>query len=172
MNTTTDTKRIGAPLALLRDHIRRNALPALISGVGGFIAIGIMAGLTDALQLALLIAPFGSSCVLLFALPASPLARPRNVIGGHFLSALVGLIVLNTLGAGMLALAVGVGLAIAVMQFTGTLHPPAGANPIVVILTGASWSFLATPILAGAVFLCLTAWLYHRFVSRRPYPAA
>ncbi|MDF3605617.1 HPP family protein [Paracoccus sp. DMF-8] len=172
MNTTTDTTRAAAPLAAFKDHTLRNALPALISGVGGFIAIGIMAAVTDAMQLALLIAPFGSSCVLLFALPASLLARPRNVIGGHFLSALVGLIVLNTLGTGVLALAVGVGLAIAVMQFTATVHPPAGANPIVVILTGAGWSFLAMPILAGAVLLCLTACLYHRMVSRRPYPVA
>lgn len=174
MNTTTNTtaspKRVEAALVMLRRHTRRNALPALISGVGGLIGIGLLAGLTDTLQLLLLIAPFGSSCVLLFALPASPLARPLNVIGGHFLSALVGLIVLNTIGTGVLALAVGVGLAIAVMQFTATVHPPAGANPIVVILTGAGWSFLATPILAGAALLCLAAWLYHRLVSRRPYP--
>lgn len=175
MNTQTETAQ-SAPLkspslhAVLRDHVRRNALPALISGVGGFTAIGILAGLTDAMQLALLIAPFGASCVLLFALPGSPLARPRNVIGGHFLSALMGLIVLNTLGPGVLSCAIGVGLAIAVMQFTGTLHPPAGGDPLVVILTAAGWSFLAIPILAGTATLVTIAWAYHKTVSKQKYP--
>lgn len=171
MNTRTDTAQPASLAGMLRDHIRRNALPAMISGVGGFIAIGVLAGLTDALQLALLIAPFGASCVLLFALPASPLARPRNVIGGHFLSALMGLVVLNAMGPGVLSCAIGVGLAIAVMQFTETLHPPAGGNPLVVILTGAGWNFLALPILAGTAFLCAAAWTYHRYVSKRKYPA-
>lgn len=158
-------------LAGLWPYLRRKAPPALVSGLGGFLAIGALAGLGDTLGLALLIAPFGASCVLLFALPQSPLARPQNVIGGHVLSALVGLIVLNGLGAGALACAVGVGLAIAVMQLTGTLHPPAGGNPLVVIATGAGWGFVLLPILCGTVFLCLAAWLYHRILSHRPYPA-
>ncbi|GAA4165281.1 hypothetical protein GCM10023069_16420 [Shinella granuli] len=65
----------------------------------------------------------------------------------------------------------GVGLAIALMQFTDTLHPPAGGNPLVVILAGAGWSFLLLPIAAGTGALVLLAWLYHRFVSKRVYPA-
>ncbi|MBK4216700.1 HPP family protein [Paracoccus caeni] len=119
----------------------------------------------------LLIAPFGASCVLLFALPASPLARPRNVVGGHFLTALMGLLALTFIGDGVLAMGIGVGLGIAAMQFTETLHPPAGGNPLVVIMTGAGWSFLALPIIAGALILLLVAFIYHRFVSKRAWPA-
>lgn len=156
--------------AVIASYIRANGLPALVSGLGGAIAIFILASLTQTWEQALLIAPFGASCVLLFALPQSPLARPRNVIGGHFLSALVGLVVLVLFGQGVIAMAVGVGLAIAAMQFTGTLHPPAGGNPLVVIMTGAGWSFLALPILAGTVLLVALAFVYHRFVSRRTYP--
>ncbi|ABL69267.1 HPP family protein [Paracoccus denitrificans] len=118
----------------------------------------------------LLIAPFWASCVLLFALPQSPLARPRNVIGGHLLSALVGLLVLNLIGDSVLAMGVGVGLAIAVMQLTGTLHPPAGGDPLVVILSGAGWSFPGVPILAGTVTLVAAAIAYHRLISMRAYP--
>ncbi|MFB9791955.1 HPP family protein [Shinella granuli] len=152
-------------------HIRRSAIPALASGLGGAFAIWLLAVLTENLGQVLLIAPFGASCVLLFALPQSPLARPRNVIGGHLISALVGLLVLTFLGNGVVAMGLGVGLAIALMQFTDTLHPPAGGNPLVVILAGAGWSFLLLPIAAGTGALVLLAWLYHRFVSKRVYPA-
>jgi CBS-domain-containing membrane protein len=79
--------------------------------------------------LTLLVAPFGASCVLVVALPASPLARPRNVIGGHLIATGAGLCVFTLLGAGPLTLALGVGLAISAMLLTGTLHPPARANP-------------------------------------------
>ncbi|WJS83708.1 HPP family protein [Paracoccus sp. TOH] len=151
-------------------YARLNLLPALVSGLGGAVAICLLAGLAQSLEHALLIAPFGASCVLLFALPQSPLARPRNVIGGHFLSALVGLLVLNLVGDSVLAMGLGVGLAIAVMQLTGTVHPPAGGDPLVVILTGAGWSFLGLPILAGTVTLVLVALAYHRLVSTRAYP--
>ncbi len=139
--------------------------------IPGALAISLLAALTENLGQLLLIAPFGASCVLLFALPQSPLARPRNVIGGHLISALVGLLVLTVLGDGVVAMGLGVGLAIALMQFSGTLHPPAGGDPLVVILAGAGWPFLLLPIATGTASLVILAWLYHRFVSKRAYPA-
>lgn len=150
---------------------RKNLAPALISGLGGMLAILPLAELTVGFHYALLIAPFGASCVLLFALPQSPLARPRNVIGGHFLSSLVGLLMLHFVGSDVIEMAIGVGLAITVMQLTGTVHPPAGGDPLVVILAGAGWSFLAMPILVGTSALVVIALLYHRFLSKRAYPA-
>lgn len=144
---------------------------ALISGLGGTIAILPLVIMTVKFHYALLIAPFGASCVLLFALPQSPLARPRNVIGGHFVSSLVGLLMLHFIGDGIIEMALGVGIAIAAMQLTGTVHPPAGGDPLIVILIGAGWSFLAMPILAGTSTLVIIALLYHRFFSKRAYPA-
>lgn len=170
MSSGVDVIRPVSVAAALSLHIRRNAVPAVISGLGGALAIWLLAALTQNLGQLLLIAPFGASCVLLFALPQSPLARPRNVIGGHLISALVGLLVLTFLGHGVVAMGLGVGLAIALMQFSGTLHPPAGGDPLVVILAGAGWSFLLLPIAAGTCCLVLLAWLYHRFVSKRAYP--
>jgi len=164
MSSNTDVSRPHSLRDALLSHVRKNALPALVSGLGGAGAIWLLAVLADNLSQPLLIAPFGASCVLLFALPQSLLARPRNVIGGHVLSALVGLLVLTVVGDSVLAMAMGVGLAIALMQLTGTLHPPAGGDPLVVILTGASWSFLLQPILAGTTTLVLLAWIYHRLV--------
>lgn len=170
MSSNADASRPAPAVEVFVLRARKAALPALVSGLGGAGAIWLLAALTESLGQLLLIAPFGASCVLLFALPQSPLARPRNVIGGHAISALVGLLVLTFLGNGVLAMGIGVGLAIALMQFTGTLHPPAGGDPLVVILTGAGWSFLLQPILVGTAILVFLAWVYHRFVSRRAYP--
>lgn len=135
---------------------------AVLAGLGGFITILCLGSLTAYLDRLLLIAPFGASCVLVFGVPDSPLARPRNVIGGHLISTMVGLTVLTVLGSGPFALALGVGIAISTMMLTRTVHPPAGADPIVVILAGASWPFLVTPVLLGTVFIVLVARGYRR----------
>jgi hypothetical protein len=116
---------------------------SIVAGIGGFIAILALASARAELCANLLIAPFGASCVLVFAIPQSPLAQPRNVIGGHLISMAAGLSVFGLLGQTPLAFALGVGLAIAAMLLTGTVHPPAGADPIVVILASASWPFLS-----------------------------
>ncbi|MEI9996953.1 MAG: HPP family protein [Rhizomicrobium sp.] len=143
---------------------------AAVSGLGGFIVVFLLAQATASLHTVLLIAPFGASCVLVFALPHSPLAQPRNVIGGHLVSATVGVCVCALFGAVPWSFGLAVGLAIALMELTGTLHPPAGADPIVVILAKAGWMFLLSPVLAGAVLIVATAFAYHRVFSQRPYP--
>jgi CBS-domain-containing membrane protein len=144
--------------------------PAAFSGAGGFVTIYILAKLGVGLDTLLLVAPFGASSVLVFALPQSPLAQPTNVIGGHLISTLIGILFFAIMGAQPVSFALAVGLAIAAMQATDTLHPPAGADPIVVLAAGASWQFLLTPILAGTIVIVATAICYHRFVSRRRYP--
>lgn len=151
------------------DLSRQGLIEAGIAGLGGFITILMLAELTAHLGALLLIAPFGASCVLVFALPQSPLAQPRNVIGGHVVSTCVGLAVAALLGPTPVAFALGVGLAITAMSLTRTLHPPAGADPIVVIAAGASWPFLFTPVLAGAVLIVVLAFVYRRLTlfSRR-----
>lgn len=150
---------------------REAARAAAIAGLGGFIVIFALAELSQLSGAALLIARFGASCVLVFALPASPLAQPRNVIGGHLVSTAVGLAAFMVFGATPLGFAAGVGLAIAAMIITRTTHPPAGADPIVVILAGASWTFLAAPVLAGALAIVAAGAAYHRIMGGAAYPA-
>jgi CBS-domain-containing membrane protein len=143
---------------------------AFLSGLGGFIAIFLLAEVTANWHTLLLIAPFGASCVLAFALPQSPLAQPRNIIGGHLISTTIGLIAFWLLGSQPLAFGAAVGVAIAAMELTGTLHPPAGADPIVVIMAKSSWTFLISPVLSGVIAIVLLAIAYHRVISNRPYP--
>ena len=143
---------------------------AALAGLGGAIAIGFLALCAAVAVTPLIIAPFGASCVLLFTVPQSPLAQPRNVIGGHVISALVGIAVMFLLGPSPVAMAVGVGLAIVAMRLTGTVHPPAGANPILVVASVAPWWFFALPVATGAIVLVAVAAIYHRFVSGQEYP--
>ena len=150
----------------------RTWVGAGVAGLGCFLVIFLLAQLTASFHTALLIAPFGASCVLVFGLPQSPLAQPRNVIGGHLISTAVGLAVFYLLGASPLSFGLGVGVATTVMLLTGTTHPPAGADPIVVILAKAAWPFLFSPVLIGAVAIVVIGLIYHRAVSRRSYPHA
>jgi CBS-domain-containing membrane protein len=143
---------------------------ALLAGLGASLAIALLGWLDLGWQLPLLMAPFGASCVLLFSLPQSPLARPQNVLGGHLLAAAVGLLVQGLPLPLEIKLALGVGLAIALMQGLGLIHPPAGANPLLVLLTAQSWPFLWQTVLPGALLLILIATGYRR-LSRKPAAA-
>ena len=139
------------------------------AGVGAFAAIVLLGALQDASEHMWLMASFGASCLIVFALSDSPLAQPRHVIGGHLVAATTGLLVMQVLPVNMWSMALAVALAIVLMLVTRTAHPPAGANPLIVMAMGASWDFLLLPVLLGAVILVLVAWVTHR-INRVPYP--
>jgi len=143
---------------------------AFLGLLGGFIAIGILAYLTEKTSSVWLMAPFGASCVLAFGIWDAPLSQPRNIIGGHLVSTAVGLVLFHIWGSAGWVIALGVGLAIGLMHLTRTTHPPAGADPIVVILSGSSWSFLVTPVLIGSAVIVLTALLINNLDKGRRYP--
>ena len=141
-----------------------------LAGLGGSMAIGIIALLAQSLQAILILGSFGASCVLVFGYPDVPFSQPRNVIIGHFFSSLIGLLCLTLLGPHWWSLAIAVGLAISTMMWTRTVHPPAGSNPVIVFLTQPSWSFLLFPTLAGSLLLVLIALLYLNCTRTTRYP--
>lgn len=143
----------------------------MIAALGGGTAIAFLALLSDLTNQPLVLGSFGASCVLLFGYSDSPFSRPRNLLGGHFLASLVGLVCLTAFGASWWSVALALGLAITLMLVTDTVHPPAGSNPVIVMLTAPGWDFLATPTLAGASGLLLVAWITHRVLARRDWPA-
>ena len=150
-----------------RSAARAVLLPAALGFAGGTLAIGVLGLLVKETGLPLLIAPFGASCVLLFAAPESAFAQPRNVMLGHLFASAVGLGVFAIAGVGVWQMAVGVGLAIAVMQLTRTVHPPAGADPLVILLAGgASAHFLLIPVLGGVLCLLTIAWAFNNSLRR------
>ena len=130
-------------------------LGVLLAGIGAGLTIFALLMLHDATRLAWLIPSFGASCALVFGVPDSPFAKPISVIGGHLVSSTAGLATMALLGHGPAAMAVGVGLAIAAMLASRTMHPPAGGDPLIVIATAASAGFLLAPVLAGTVAISL-----------------
>ena len=140
---------------------------ALFSSLGAFVCIGFLAYLNSSIEGAIwLIPPFGASMVLVMAVYDSPLAKPKNLILGHILSALSGVIIFYLLGNTFISLGLGVALAVFIMMITNTVHPPAGANPIIVILTGQSISFVLLPVAVGAFIIVVFAYLYNKLLKR------
>ena len=143
---------------------------ALLSALGALIFISFLAFLDSSFEgMIWLIPPFGASMVLVMAVHESPLAKPKNILLGHILSALSGVIILYLIGDNFLALGIAVALAVFVMILTDTIHPPAGANPIIVILTGQGISFVLFPVAVGAFMLVVFAYLYNKLLKRN-YP--
>ena len=113
---------------------------------------------------------FGASIFVLFVLPDSPFAQPRNVIAGHFVTTLVGLIFYHLVSSDWWSMALALAFAIALMQFLRIPHPPAGSNPFIVFLLGANWDYLWMPTLIGSVLIVMVAMLYNNLSKNRSYP--
>ena len=145
-----------------------NARQVLTTLIGASLAILTLSLAYPLTGLNILLAPFGATCVLLFALPDSPLAQPRNIIFGHLITAFIGLLFFHFFSFNPLSVALSVGVAIAAMRLTSTTHPPAGANPIVIMVDAASWDFLEFVAL-GSVVLVVCGVLFHR-LSGKMYP--
>ena len=140
---------------------------ALFSSLGAFVCIGFLAYLNSSIEGAIwLIPPFGASMVLVMAVYDSPLAKPKNLILGHILSALSGVIIFYLLGNTFVSLGFGVALAVFVMMITNTVHPPAGANPIIAILGAKTFDFVIMPVAIGASFIVIFAWIYNKIWKR------
>jgi CBS-domain-containing membrane protein len=154
----------------IRRNDHRNILAGVVAGVGAAIAIGAMEWLSIASHYPLVIIPFATSIVLVIGSPEAEPAQPRALIGGHLVATLAGLVVLKLAGPQAWAAAAAVGLAIFAMYVTGTFHPPAGINPLLVVSNSLPWSFLLAPVLAGAMLLTVFAYVWHRWIRRRPWP--
>ena len=113
-----------------------------------------------------LIPPFGASLVLVMAVHDSPLAKGRNVFFGHILSASSGELMYYFLGDSALSIALGLSLAILLMITTKTIHPPAGANPVIAIMGAQSFEFVIMPVGIGAFFIVIFAFLYNKTIKR------
>jgi CBS-domain-containing membrane protein len=105
--------------------------------------------------------------VLVMAVHESPLAHPKNVLFGHIISASSGVFIFAIFGFSSLSVGAGVGLAIFLMMATKTVHPPAGANPIIAILGAKGASFIIIPVAAGALFIVLFAIIYNKLLNRK-----
>ena len=140
----------------------------LISAIGAFVCISALAVLNSFYESNLwLIPPFGASMVLVMAVHESQLAHPKNVLFGHIISAFSGVFVFAIFGFSSLSVGAGVWLAIFLMMLTKTVHPPAGANPIIAILGAKGVGFIIIPVAAGALFIVLFAIIFNKLLNRK-----
>lgn len=161
-------RRCMAPLRGPRPPLSlRYALWSFISATLGILAIG---EITTLVGHPLLIGSFGASAVLLFGATDSPLSQPRNLVGGHVISACVAVIVVALFGSSTLTMAIAVGLAIFVMNLTHTTHPPGGATALIGVQGAVGPGFILLPVLAGALILLVTAIFTNNVVYHRSYP--
>jgi CBS-domain-containing membrane protein len=159
---------------------RVSTLEILLSWAGGIAGISIVLLLNDYFVAPagrlLVIASYGASAVLIFGAIKSPLAQPRNLVGGHVVSALVGVTVFKLLSPfPWLAGGVAVGTAIAAMHATKTLHPPAGATSLIAVIGGPKihalgYSYALLPVASGALILLVVALVFNNIPRTRKYP--
>jgi CBS domain-containing membrane protein len=153
----------------------------LVTFVGAFLGIGIIgylhAGHLMPNDAVFLIGSFGASSVLVFGIVHSPLAQPRNLVGGHLVSALVGVTVYKLIpGEQVLAASTAVALSIVMMQITKTLHPPGGATALIAVIgsekvKAMGYLYVLSPVLTGVLILFITAVFCSRLMPDRVYPS-
>ena len=145
----------------------------VVLGAGlGLLVSGLLCRWLGAAGAVWLVAPLGASAVLVFGVPASPLAQPWAVVGGNTLSALVGIACVHAIGSPVLAAAAAVALAIGLMFSLRCLHPPGGAAALLTVLMGVQdWQFALFPVLLNALVLVAVGMAYNSATGRRyPHP--
>jgi len=150
------------------------------SWIGAFLGIASVAfvnyNIFKGTDLVMIIGSFGASAVLIYAAIRSPLAQPRNLIGGHVISAIIGVTAYNLLHNFMwLAAAVAVATAIAAMHATKTLHPPGGATALIAVIGSQKihnlgYLYAIIPAGFGAVIMLVIALLINNIPKSRKYP--
>jgi CBS-domain-containing membrane protein len=147
-------------------------IQSTLAGFFSIITIGILTVLTYKTSYGIfLIASFGSTMVLLYGYPESPFAQPKNIILGHFLTALIGIVFLNFVPLPIfLNIPIAVGFGVMFMILFKVTHPPAGGNPIIVIIGSVSFDYLLTPILIGSIIVVMFGIIINKFLFKKEYP--
>jgi CBS-domain-containing membrane protein len=150
------------------------------SFVGAFVGIGLIAFIQSFIiakqENIFLIGSFGASSVLIYGAIQSPLAQPRNLIGGHLVSALIGVTVYKLLPDYIFLTApLAVALSIVAMQITKTLHPPGGATALIAVIGSEKikvlgYFYVISPVLSGTLILFIVALLFNNITKHRKYP--
>jgi len=151
----------------------------IVSAIGGFIAILSIfvasSWFVGSAGAGILVASMGASAVLLFAVPHGQLSQPWAVLGGHVISAIIGVTCAQVIGNEILAASAAVGIAIGAMYYLGCIHPPGGATALSAVVGGESvhalgYQFVITPVLLNVVIMLVIAVSFNYLFSWRRYP--
>ena len=151
---------------------KENIIKGLIAGICSAITIAALTLLTYKTQYGIfLIASFGSSMVLLYGYPENTFAQPKNILFGHVLTTICGMFFLYFIPLPIyitIPLAVGVGVGL--MIILNVTHPPAGGNPIIVIMGSVSFDYLINPIISGSIIILVFGIILNRLILKKKYP--
>ena len=149
-----------------------NIKQSILAGIFSIITIGFLTILTYKTEFGIfLIASFGSSMVLLYGYPESPFAQPKNVFFGHLLTSIVGMFFLYLVPLPLyIVLPVGVGVGVGLMILLNVTHPPAGGNPIIVIMGSVSPDYILSPVISGSIIILFFGIIINRFILKKNYP--
>mgnify|MGYP001422946052 FL=1 len=149
-----------------------NFKQSILAGLFSIITIAVLTFLTYKTEFGVfLLASFGSSMVLLYGYPESPFAQPKNVFFGHLITTLVGLIFLNLIPLPLyIIIPLAVGFGVGFMILFNVTHPPAGGNPIIVIMGSVSFNYLFTPVITASIIILIFAIIINRFILKKSYP--
>ena len=151
---------------------KKEIIKSFLAGFYSFITIGILTLLTYKTDLGVfLIASFGSSMGVLYGYPESPFAQPKNVFFGHVLTSVVGMFFLYFLPIPLyIVLPIAVGTGVALMMLFNVTHPPAGGNPIIIIVGSVSVEYLLSPIILGSAIMVIFGLVINRLILKKKYP--
>ena len=151
---------------------KENITKGIIAGLFSTITITTLTLLTYKTQYGIfLIASFGSSMVLLFGYPESPFAQPKNIFFGHVLTTICGMLFLYFVPLPIyIIIPLAVGLGVGLMIILNVTHPPAGGNPIIVIMGSVSFDYLINPIISGTIIILVFGIILNRLILKKKYP--
>ena len=151
-----------------KENIRKSCLAAIFS----IITISALTILTYKTEFGVfLITSFGSSMVLLFGYPESTFAQPKNIFFGHLLTSLVGMFFLYLIPLPLyIIIPISVGFGVGLMSLLNVTHPPAGANPIIIIIGSVSIDFIVNPIIIGTGIIIIFGVVLNRLILKKKYP--
>ena len=149
-----------------------NLKQSILACIFSIITIAALTFLTYKTEFGIfLLASFGSSMVLLYGYPESPFAQPKNVFFGHLVTTLVGLFFLNFIPLPLyIIIPLAVGFGVGFMILFNVTHPPAGGNPIIVIMGSVSFDYLLSPVITGSIIIIFFAIIINRLILKKSYP--
>tara|TARA_B100001057_G_scaffold480946_1_gene554388 strand:- start:1027 stop:1488 length:462 start_codon:yes stop_codon:yes gene_type:complete len=152
--------------------VNSNFKQSFLAGFFSILTISILTFLTYKTEYGVfLLASFGSSMVLLYGYPSSPFAQPKNVFFGHLVTTLIGLFFLYFIPLPVyINIPLAVGFGVGIMILLNVTHPPAGGNPIIVIIGSVSYDYLFSPVITGSIIIISFALIINRFILKKSYP--
>ena len=152
--------------------------PPLLAGIGAAVTIGILGYITYESILSStnyglwLFASFGSSTVIVFGYPGNAFAQPKNIFFGHLLTSFIGIFFLTFFEVNFFTIGIAVGISVMLMIAFKVTHPPAGGNPIAVMIGGVSFQFLIFPVMVGTITIIIGGIIYNSLILKRKYPVS